>query len=202
MACLQKADLAVGSMTINYARESVIDFTKPFMNLGISILFKVSWYSQYKHIVLVRIRTNWITRNRFTFDLWLFSNTFTKRKRICSLSNRYQRTRSPPFFTFLNPLGLDIWVFVIGAFFMSSFTLFTLARFSPCEWSGRKRWKSTCYLTTRHGMSNSFWFITGTLLRQPSGVSPQVFCANCWRNPMLSLHKDDVFLFQQIANKM
>ncbi|KAK3923821.1 Glutamate receptor ionotropic, kainate 1 [Frankliniella fusca] len=37
----QKADLAVGSMTINYARESVIDFTKPFMNLGISILFKV-----------------------------------------------------------------------------------------------------------------------------------------------------------------
>ena len=31
---------AVASMTINYARESVIDFTKPFMNLGISILFK------------------------------------------------------------------------------------------------------------------------------------------------------------------
>lgn len=29
-------------MTINYARESVIDFTKPFMNLGIGILFKVS----------------------------------------------------------------------------------------------------------------------------------------------------------------
>ena len=29
-------------MTINYAREMVIDFTKPFMNLGISILFKVS----------------------------------------------------------------------------------------------------------------------------------------------------------------
>jgi len=39
---LQKADLAVGSMTINYARESVIDFTKPFMNLGIAILFKVN----------------------------------------------------------------------------------------------------------------------------------------------------------------
>lgn len=38
----KKADLAVGSMTINFARESVIDFTKPFMNLGISILFKVN----------------------------------------------------------------------------------------------------------------------------------------------------------------
>lgn len=43
---LQKADLAVGSMTINYARESVIDFTKPFMNLGISILFKVTQMCQ------------------------------------------------------------------------------------------------------------------------------------------------------------
>lgn len=30
-------------MTINYARESVIDFTKPFMNLGIGILFKVRY---------------------------------------------------------------------------------------------------------------------------------------------------------------
>ncbi|XP_065574729.1 glutamate receptor ionotropic, kainate 2-like isoform X12 [Artemia franciscana] len=38
----KKADLAVGSMTINYARENVIDFTKPFMNLGISILFKAA----------------------------------------------------------------------------------------------------------------------------------------------------------------
>jgi glutamate receptor, ionotropic, invertebrate len=38
----RRADLAVASMTINYARENVIDFTKPFMNLGIGILFKVS----------------------------------------------------------------------------------------------------------------------------------------------------------------
>lgn len=44
----QKADLAVGSMTINYARESVIDFTKPFMNLGISILFKVRRFSRLR----------------------------------------------------------------------------------------------------------------------------------------------------------
>lgn len=35
------ADLAVGAMTINYAREQIIDFTKPFMNLGISILLKI-----------------------------------------------------------------------------------------------------------------------------------------------------------------
>jgi ABC-type amino acid transport substrate-binding protein len=37
---LQKADLAVASLTITYIREQVIDFTKPYMNLGISIIFK------------------------------------------------------------------------------------------------------------------------------------------------------------------
>ncbi len=36
-----EADLAMGAMTINYAREQIIDFTKPFMNLGISILLKI-----------------------------------------------------------------------------------------------------------------------------------------------------------------
>ena len=35
-----QADIAVGAMTINFARESVIDFTKPFMSLGISIMIK------------------------------------------------------------------------------------------------------------------------------------------------------------------
>ncbi len=36
----QKADLAVASLTINYKRQQVVDFTKPFLSLGISILFK------------------------------------------------------------------------------------------------------------------------------------------------------------------
>ena len=35
-----KADLALADFTATYAREKVVDFTMPFMNLGISILFK------------------------------------------------------------------------------------------------------------------------------------------------------------------
>nr|AVH87294.1 ionotropic receptor 6 [Holotrichia parallela] len=121
----KRADLAVGSMTINYARESVIDFTKPFMNLGISILFKVP------------------------------------------------TDKESAFFTFLNPLGFHIWIFVFGAFFMATFTLFALARFSPYEWINPTPWRETNYLTNNLDMSNSFWFVTGTLLRQASGVNPQ-----------------------------
>ncbi|KAJ8971995.1 hypothetical protein NQ317_014737 [Molorchus minor] len=122
---MPKADLAVGSMTINYARESVIDFTKPFMNLGISILFKVP------------------------------------------------TDKESAFFTFLHPLGLDIWIFVAGAFFMSGFTIFTLAKFTPYELVTSTSWnESGCYVNQLN-ISNSFWFATGTLLRQNSGVNPQ-----------------------------
>ncbi|KIH51592.1 hypothetical protein ANCDUO_18320 [Ancylostoma duodenale] len=35
-----EADLAVASLTISYSRSEVIDFTVPYMHLGISILFK------------------------------------------------------------------------------------------------------------------------------------------------------------------
>ncbi|CAG2101692.1 unnamed protein product [Medioppia subpectinata] len=35
-----KADLALADLTATYVREKAVDFTMPFMNLGISILFK------------------------------------------------------------------------------------------------------------------------------------------------------------------
>ncbi|XP_071568966.1 glutamate receptor ionotropic, kainate 2 isoform X3 [Temnothorax nylanderi] len=59
-----KADLAVGSMTINYARESVIDFTKPFMNLGISILFKVPTKHQAQLFSFM---------NPLAIEIWLYA---------------------------------------------------------------------------------------------------------------------------------
>jgi len=36
----QKADIVVADMTITYKREQVIDFTIPYMNLGVTILYK------------------------------------------------------------------------------------------------------------------------------------------------------------------
>jgi hypothetical protein len=37
----KKADLAISAFTINFKRQQVVDFTKPFLSLGISILYKV-----------------------------------------------------------------------------------------------------------------------------------------------------------------
>ncbi|XP_063237622.1 glutamate receptor ionotropic, kainate 2 isoform X1 [Bacillus rossius redtenbacheri] len=127
----KRADLAVASMTINYARESVIDFTKPFMNLGIGILFKVP---------------------------------------------TSQPTR---LFSFMNPLAAEIWVYVLAAYLLVSFTLFVMARFSPYEWHNpHPCLAESDVVENQFSVSNSFWFITGTFLRQGSGLNPKRF-AGC-----------------------
>ncbi len=36
----READMAIAPLTITVAREKVIDFSKPFMNIGISIMIK------------------------------------------------------------------------------------------------------------------------------------------------------------------
>ncbi|CAH0547312.1 unnamed protein product [Brassicogethes aeneus] len=123
----KRADLAVASMTINYARESVIDFTKPFMNLGIGILFKVP---------------------------------------------TSQPTR---LFSFMNPLAVEIWLYVLAAYMLVSFTLFVMARFSPYEWNNpHPCHQESDIVENQFSVSNSFWFITGTFLRQGSGLNPKV----------------------------
>lgn len=40
LSLAQEADIAIASMTITSERERVIDFSKPFMSLGISIMIK------------------------------------------------------------------------------------------------------------------------------------------------------------------
>lgn len=68
----KKADLAVAGLTITYQREQVIDFTKPFLNLGISILYK-----------------------------------------------RPQKN-TPNLFSFLSPLSIEIWLYMLAAYLSKS----------------------------------------------------------------------------------
>ncbi|XP_076628805.1 glutamate receptor ionotropic, kainate 2 isoform X9 [Colletes latitarsis] len=142
----KRADLAVASMTINYARESVIDFTKPFMNLGIGILFKVS--------------------GRMPSRL----------------------------FSFMNPLAVEIWLSMLGAYVMVSLAIWIVARFSPYEWVEPRACPSCkCPLQGGHvsaldpdsddipllrtvnefTLANSFWFMVGTLMQQGSDLNPK-----------------------------
>lgn len=95
-------------------------------------------------------------------------------------------------FSFMNPLAVEIWLYVMAAYILVSFTLFVMARFSPYEWNS----PSSCHqghgggghggvingsinedtdvVENQFSISNSFWFITGTFLRQGSGLNPKV----------------------------
>lgn len=60
----KEADLAVAPMTINSMRERVIAFTKPFMNIGIGILFKEAPQSMPTHLFSFM--------NPFAIEIWLY----------------------------------------------------------------------------------------------------------------------------------
>jgi hypothetical protein len=116
---LQKADLAVASLTISYIREKVIDFTKPFMNLGISILFK------------------------------------------------RPEKKNPELFSFLSPLSLDVWLYMLIAYLVVSFLLFVLARFSPYEWYNPHPCNpDSDIVENQFTIMNSLWFTIGSLMQQ------------------------------------
>uniref|UniRef100_T1JJ21 Glutamate receptor ionotropic, kainate 2 n=1 Tax=Strigamia maritima TaxID=126957 RepID=T1JJ21_STRMM len=122
----KRADLSVAALTINYARESVIDFSKPFLNLGIGILFKAP-------------------------------------------------TGQPmQLFSFMNPLAIEIWLYVLCAYMLVSLTMFIVARFSPYEWNNPHPCLSEPdYFENNFSISNSFWFTIGTLMQQGSDLNPK-----------------------------
>ena len=123
---LQKVDLAVAALTISYEREQYIDFTKPFLNLGISILFKVP------------------------------------------------RREKSGLFSFMNPLAIEIWIYVLAAYFVVSLTMFVLARFSPYEWYNPHPCNpETDTVENTFTLSNSLWFCVGTLMQQGSDINPR-----------------------------
>ena len=78
---VQKADLAIADLSITYEREKAVDFSNPFMTLGISILY------------------------------------------------RKPTKQDPELFSFMSPLSLDVWIYMVFAYLLVSILLFILARF-------------------------------------------------------------------------
>ena len=109
----------MAGLSISYQREQVIDFTKPFLNLGISILYK-----------------------------------------------RPQK-KTPNLFSFLSPLSIEIWLYMIAAYLVVSFMLFILARFSPYEWKNQHPCRAESDLVhNQFTILNSLWFTVGSLMQQ------------------------------------
>nr|QUP79591.1 ionotropic receptor 5 [Monochamus saltuarius] len=120
-----RADLAITDFTITSDREEAVDFTVPFMNLGISILFRKPF------------------------------------------------TAPPSFFSFADPFALDVWIALAVAFFLVAFSLFVIGRLCPDEWTNPYPCvEEPQYLINQFSMSNSIWFVTGSLMCQGSEIAP------------------------------
>ncbi|XP_037640919.1 glutamate receptor ionotropic, kainate 3 [Sebastes umbrosus] len=121
-----RADLAVAPLTITYMREKVIDFSKPFMSMGISIVY------------------------------------------------RKPNTTNNGFFSFLNPMTPDIWVYILLAYLGVSCVLFVIARFSPYEWYDAHPCNpGSDVVENNFTLLNSFWFGVGSLMQQGSELMPK-----------------------------
>ncbi|XP_052810223.1 glutamate receptor ionotropic, kainate 2-like isoform X2 [Mya arenaria] len=122
----ERADLAAAGMTITYEREKVLDFTKPFLNLGITIVYK-------------------------------------------------KPTKAPPeLFSFLSPLSIDVWIYMLAAYLCVSFMLFVIARFSPYEWTNPHPCnEDSDYVENQFTILNSLWFTIGSLMQQGSDIAPR-----------------------------
>ncbi|KAG1662347.1 Glutamate receptor ionotropic, kainate 2 [Nymphon striatum] len=155
-----EADLAVGDLTITFEREEAVDFTMPFMNLGISILFKkptqsvpsllsflspLSWKSslQSSYLELMKgwRRTDY-RKERFSWEK--NSHPTLHRKGILSEIER-----------------------CVSVF------LFIIARFSPYEWvSPHPCNQESDVLENQFSLMNSLWFTIGSLMQQGSDLAP------------------------------
>ena len=92
----------------------------------------------------------------------------------------------------MNPLAVDIWLYVLAAYILVSFSMYVMARFSPYEWirtnschefppTDELEDEEEIFLENQFSLNNTFWFITGTLLRQGSGLNPKVIrWVSCW----------------------
>ncbi|GIY69086.1 glutamate receptor ionotropic, kainate 2 [Caerostris extrusa] len=122
----READIAVADLSITFDREKAVDFTMPFMNLGISILFKKP------------------------------------------------AKKTPPLFSFFQPLSIEVWFYMGTAYLGITLYLFILARLSPYEWiypSPQRPDSDT--VENRFTLINSFWFMMGSLMRRGCDFLPR-----------------------------
>ena len=79
-------------------------------------------------------------------------------------------------FSFMKPLTLDIWLYVLVAYALVSLTMFLVSRFSPYEWRNPYPCISDPNVVqNQFTLGNSFWFTVGTLMQQGSDLNPKVW---------------------------
>ncbi|CCD61608.1 Glutamate receptor 2 [Caenorhabditis elegans] len=131
----ETADVAVAPLTITQERERAVDFSKPFMTTGISIMIKKPEKQEFN------------------------------------------------IFSFMEPLGMTIWIFTLSSYFGVSLTIFLVSWFSPYEKRIEfKRGEFT--VTNEFTLYNSLWFTLAAFMQQGTDILPRAvsgrIASSCW----------------------
>ncbi|GFR27123.1 glutamate receptor ionotropic, kainate 2 [Trichonephila clavata] len=82
--------------------------------------------------------------------------------------------KSPPLFSFLKPLSLEVWFYMGTAYLGVSLFLFILARLSPYEWVNPHPCDTeNDVVENQFTLLNSFWFTIGSIMQQGSDILPR-----------------------------
>lgn len=79
-------------------------------------------------------------------------------------------------FSFMNPLAIEIWIYVLAAYFLVSLTIYIVANLSPLEWQtvhSSNFDQTTTLVKNQFSISDSFWFSIGTLMQQSTDIYPK-----------------------------
>lgn len=94
---------------------------------------------------------------------------------VCTFCSKVPTSQPTRLFSFMNPLAVDIWLYVLAAYMLVSLTMFVVARFSPYEWHNPHPCDMENEMVeNQFSLANSFWFTIGTLMQQGSDLNPKV----------------------------
>ncbi|KAK5970110.1 Ligand-gated ion channel [Trichostrongylus colubriformis] len=120
----ETADIAVAPLTITQERERAVDFSKPFMTTGISIMIKKPEKQEFN------------------------------------------------IFSFMEPLGMRIWILTVCSYVGVSLTIFLVSSFSPYE--QRVQFNHGEFsVSNEFSMYNSLWFTLAAFMQQGTDILPK-----------------------------
>ncbi|KAG1653676.1 Glutamate receptor ionotropic, kainate 2 [Nymphon striatum] len=152
------ADLAMGDLTITYEREQAVDFTMPFMNLGIGILFSKPSES---------VPSLFSFLSPLSWDVWLYMLTsYLEKLRIGINSLSHFNT------TIYWSVGTDFFVSVVLGKPHGGDSGIA----NPYEWQCPHPCNQNSeILENQFTLMNSLWFIVGSLMQQGSDLAPKAW---------------------------
>lgn len=104
----------------------------------------------------------------------------------------------------MNPFDIKIWLYMLAAYVTVSLTFYAIARFSPHGSIQAEMCQQVPpdVVENQFTVHNSFWFITGTLLRRGSGLNPKVITENNYKLILIQNFYDKRYNFRRLQNEL